>query len=161
MNFFDQRDCWSSQIIANGAKEYLEAAKQLQENPLTGPKPYWFCVFQSIELSLKAYLRGCGLSKEDLKSRKFGHKIGALLQQADEHGLKELVSLDDQERAIINETGELYNSKVFQYREAGWTSVPYAYLGTALAEKIYEAIKPFAKERMEYHYDKETAVTKN
>ena len=65
-------------MISNGARDYLAAAKTLQENPLTASHPYWFCIFQSIELSLKAFLRGKGLSKEQLKKRELGHRLRAL-----------------------------------------------------------------------------------
>jgi len=41
----------------------------------------------AVELYLKAFLLHCGLSEEELRSKKFGHKLQALLGAAEERGL--------------------------------------------------------------------------
>ena len=158
MNISEIKDRWSSQIISNGARDYLDAAKSLQPDPLTAPHPFWFCIFQSIELSLKAFLRGSGYSKEDLKDRGLGHRLSALYEAANLHGLKEVLNLLPEEEVIVCTVGEMYSKKVFQYAETGWISVPYAFTAYSLAEKIFGATRPFAQAMREFHYDKITAV---
>ena len=44
--------------------------------------PYYFLLGQSIELSLKAFLMGRGVSLYVLSSRKYGHDLKALLDEA-------------------------------------------------------------------------------
>ena len=145
-------------MIANGASDYLVAAKALRSNPLNAPHPYWFCVFQSIELSFKAYLRGKGFSKEDLKSAKLGHRLRALYELAKSHDLKDVVALTCDEEIIVCDAGEMYSKKVFQYTEAAWKSLPYAYQAYAVAEKLLTAIRPFAERQRTLHHEKPTAV---
>ena len=145
-------------MIANGAESYLNAARALQSDQLTGPHPFWFCVFQSIELSLKSFLRGKGRSKEELKARVLGHRLAALYDLAKDDGLAEFVTLTDEEATLVCVVGEMYSRKVFQYTEVGWLHLPYAYHALALAEKLYSAIRPFAEAQRAFHHDKPTAV---
>ena len=158
MNFFEDKDRWSSQMISNGARNYLDAAKSLQPNPLIAPHPFWFCIFQSIELSLKAFLRGKGYSKKQLKAHELGHHLAALYDAAKLHGLDEVVSLSSDEEALVRDVGEMYSSKVFQYAEAGWSSLPYAYQGYAVGERFFTATRHFAEAQRTHHHDKPTAV---
>jgi hypothetical protein len=44
--------------------------------------PYYFLLGQSIELSLKAFLLGRGVPLKELRSRKYGHNLETLLDEA-------------------------------------------------------------------------------
>jgi len=145
-------------MIANGALSYLDAARVLQADPLAASNPFWFCVFQSVELSLKSFLRAKGRSKEELKARDLGHRLAALYTLAQTDGLSEHVTLTEDEAALVCAVGEMYSRKVFQYTEVGWIELPYAYQAVALAEKLYLAIRPFAEAQRTFHHDKSTAV---
>jgi HEPN domain-containing protein len=147
-------------MISNGALEYLKAAKKLQENPLVSPKPFWFCVFQSIELSLKSFLRGKGFAKKKLKESPYGHNLIELMSAAETNDLQSLIELTEEDRAILSVTGSMYSSKVFQYTEVGWKSLPYSKDALKLAERLYESTREFAESMREFHHGKDTAITK-
>lgn len=143
-------------MISNGASAYLDAAAKLQQNPLTGSHPFWFAVFQSIELSLKAFLRAKGLSKKEIKG--LNHNIAKIVDRAGDEDLAAVIELTPEEELILRETGALYNSKVFQYSEYGLKSVPYARDGIDLAKRIFEAVRPIAIANRTLHHGKDTAV---
>jgi hypothetical protein len=144
-------------MISNGASAYLDAAAKLLENdPLTGSHPYWFTVFQSIELSLKSFLRAKGLSQKEIKV--LNHSIAMILDKANGNGFANLIELTPDEDLVLRETGELYYAKVFQYSEYGMKSVPYAEFGILLAKKIFEAIRPIAIANRTFHHGKNTAI---
>lgn len=82
--------------LARYAYEYLEAAifvikgkvSEQQSGPLfIAPVPAYFLGLHSIELSLKAYLRHCGVTIRELRSKKYGHDIQACYRKAKELGL--------------------------------------------------------------------------
>lgn len=145
-------------IISNGAAEYLEAAKKLMVDPVSAPHPFWFCAFQSIELSLKAFLRGKGFSKEQLKSRDLGHKLDVLYKESVANALADHVTLTVAEESVVCEVGAMYCQKVFQYTETGWSTLPFAHVALDLAEKLYLGIRPFAEAQRTAHHDSPTAV---
>lgn len=153
-----ENDRWSSQLISNGAKRYLTAAQKLTSDPLKGEQPFWFCACQSIELSLKSFLRAKGLTKEMLKSNEMGHRLDHLLNEAEIYGFKETVPLSNEERRIIMHCGEMYAKKAFQYSEAGWSELPYAYQILAIAEKIFSGTRPTAESGRTFHHGKASSV---
>mgnify|MGYP006097278469 CR=1 FL=1 len=158
MNFFENRDLWSSRMISNGALDYLKATKTLQTNPIFADYPYYFCAFQSIELSLKAFLRAKGMTKNEMKG-KFGHSIRKLYERAKKEGLSDLIELTEEDEGMLLQCGELFTQKVYQYTEVGMKSVITPVKITQIMENLYNAIRPFAEEMNDIHFDKPTAVT--
>jgi len=75
------------------AADFLDAAKQFKTSRPFSPVPYYL-LCHSIELSLKCFLLGKGVSKEELKDfRKYGHHLIKLITQARELGIDSLVTI--------------------------------------------------------------------
>jgi hypothetical protein len=158
MNVGEKGDRWSSQLISKGAFRYLKAANKLCENPLTADHPFWFCVCQSIELSLKSYLRAKGFTKEKLKAWDVGHNLEELLRLARQSNFDEVMVLTTLEQAIVSDCGKMYASKAFQYSEAGWSSLPFSKDALAVAERIASLTRPVAEAGRTFHHGKNSAV---
>jgi hypothetical protein len=97
------------------ADAYLKAAKALPEPtaPFEPVRPFLVC--HSIELSLKAFLSLRGAKMIEMMESGLGHKLEALLQEAIERGLNDLVSLTDSQRNAIHQATTYYAGKVFEY----------------------------------------------
>ena len=67
-----------------GGAEYLQAAASLSKDILV---PKYILIFHSIELFLKAFLSNKGVPIGELKSRKFGHDLVRLFEDASANGL--------------------------------------------------------------------------
>jgi len=121
---------------------------------LRGPysTPAYYLVSHSIELSLKAFLRGTGISVSELSSRKFGHNLDALLKTARENNLNdhlELGSTDVEAIFLINQT---YKGKEFEYLVPGASSHP-SYMQLCItAHKLIAGLKDFSNmDRKKHH----------
>jgi HEPN domain-containing protein len=80
-------DRLNSMRIHTSAREYLKAASDLFNHGWTDPiPPIVFLIGQSIELSLKAFLRGAGFADSQL--RKINHDIEEAFRVAKENGLE-------------------------------------------------------------------------
>lgn len=73
-------DRYTSMGISNDAEEFLEAARILRSKKGSTFAPLYFVTAQSVELSLKGYLRGTGWSDKQLRS--LGHDLNKCLQAA-------------------------------------------------------------------------------
>lgn len=100
-----------------GAKKFLEAARVVVEHE--GPQERgWhpvgkFLACQSIELSLKAFLRLRGATMADVE--RYGHRIAELLAEARKYNLKEFVKLTGNELKEIRKASKYYQDHVFRY----------------------------------------------
>ncbi len=83
-----------------GAGEFYNVA--LRVTPTDGP-PQYVLIFHAIELALKAFLIGKGLTIANLKKRPFGHNLVNLYATAQQHGLRLSVPDADKFLAWINE----------------------------------------------------------
>ena len=71
------------------ANELLVAAELVLNRAVGISLPAYFLFGRSVELSLKAFFLGCGLTFNELKSRrKFGHNLAALLDEAQRYDLQ-------------------------------------------------------------------------
>jgi len=86
--------------------------------------PFHFLIYQSIELSLKAYLLKKGITVAELKGKKYGHDVKKILDASLENGLKDHVALDQTHIAVIKIANEEYRNKRFQYIQTGSMTVP-------------------------------------
>jgi|SRR5579872_858816 len=94
----------------NTAETYWKSAEALYRAKVKAShslSPILFLYYHAIELYLKAFLRGHGLSAAKLRSKKFGHQICCLSDKAAQLGLsyadedKEVFSLMSTTDAII------------------------------------------------------------
>jgi HEPN domain-containing protein len=100
-----------------GAKKFQEAAEVVvvHEGPQeTGWHPVGkFLACQSIELSLKAFLRLRGATNSEVEW--YGHRIAELLARARENNLREFLKLSGDELKEIRKASKYYEDQIFRY----------------------------------------------
>ena len=100
-----------------GAKKFLEAARVVvaHEGPQeTGWHPVGkFLACQSIELSLKAFLRLRGATNADVEQ--YRHRIAELLAEARKNNLREYLRLSGNELNEIRKASKYYQHQIFRY----------------------------------------------
>jgi len=149
-------DRYTSMGISNDAREFLEAAQLVRrEKPVTF-RPTYFLVCQSLELSLKAYLRGSGYSDEQL--RRIGHNLDQCVSAAKATGVEGYVRLSEADIAAVAAINPYYQFKDFQYSVSGYKSFPHPDVLMELAERLWQGLRPFCEQRRDYHVGKSTAV---
>jgi hypothetical protein len=142
--------------ISNDAREFLDAAHLVRrENPVWFT-PTYFLVCQSIELSLKVFLRGSGYSAKQL--RRLGHDLDACITAARAAGVESHVSLSEADVAAVGVINAYYYSKDLQYSTSGYKSYPPPESLLALAERLWESLRTFCIEQRDYHAGKGTAI---
>jgi hypothetical protein len=83
------------------AKEFFEAAQLVLSRCDSVSLPSYFLLGRSIELALKAFLLSRGLNARELKSRKYGHDLDALLNKAILLGIEDELSITDLEKGVL------------------------------------------------------------
>lgn len=101
------------------AREFLTAAELVLNRTSEVSLPAYFLLGRSAELSLKAFLLVRGMTLKELRSRKYGHDLEALLKEATKRGLENEVSIQDVERGVLELLNYDYSEKRFEYRIAG------------------------------------------
>jgi hypothetical protein len=101
------------------AERFLNAARALPPGsvPFEPVRPYLVC--HSIELGLKAFLSLQGSAMLALSEGPYAHNLEAILQKADEKGLRASVSLAPRQRSAIRHANTYYSGKVFEYPAIG------------------------------------------
>src|SRR4051812_33328340 len=115
-------DRYTSMGISNDAEQFLEAARILRSQKGATFAPLYFLACQSIELSMKGYLRGAGWSDKQL--RQVGHDLNKCLQAAIAHGIESHVALSQLDADIIGMINPYYEGKDLQYSRAGHKTYP-------------------------------------
>ena len=150
------KDRFTSMGISNDARDFLEAAKIVRTQKPETFRPTYFLACQSIELSLKAYLRATGSGEADLK--KLGHNLEKCVDSARNAGIEDHVTFSDIDMTLIALANPHYSYKDFQYSITGYKSLPRINLLVELAERLWQSVRSFCVERREYHFDKPTAI---
>jgi hypothetical protein len=102
--------------------------------------PAHFLLGRSIELSLKAFLLHHGFLVDDLRKKKLGHNLRALLEQARRRGLERHIKLEAVDFGAIQLLSYDYAEKRLEYRvTAGTYYLP-------LPPKIWTIARKFAYE---------------
>jgi HEPN domain-containing protein len=140
----------------NYAYEYFKAGVIVHESAKTNTDPIYFLIGHSIELCLKAYLRGSGLSIEQLK--KLGHNLDKLLEEAKAHGVASLVEISEEFRTIIAYLNSYYCIKPFEYIESGTKTLPRIEDLSKRVGELLATTKDFCMEHRDLHCGKPTAV---
>jgi len=134
-------------------REYLDAARRAHPPPTTKLEelrvghstPAFFLVGHSIELALKAFLLGSRVSEEELKHRRLGHNLTALLTRAQALKLASEVALTEEETATIQMLDGIYSAKELEYRVVGMRTFPPYALIFAVADKLCTGLLPFVE----------------
>jgi hypothetical protein len=119
------------------AETYFAAAKALPTPtvPFEPVRPYLVC--HAIELGLKAFLSLKGHQMVTLAEGQFGHKLSAILNEAESMGLLHAVPLTTAHREAIKGAESYYAGKVFEYPAVGEALA--AYPGMPSLAVLYEA----------------------
>ncbi|WP_129047002.1 hypothetical protein [Oleiharenicola lentus] len=150
-------DRLSSARIATSASAFLDAGVVLAAAKKQHSLPVYFLFGQSIELSLKSFLRGKGYSKKRL--RDISHDLALALTKASQEGIDEFLKISADDSELIASLGFHYRSKDLQYTEVG-LKAPYPDIKDveSFAKKLLAAVRPFADQNLKAHYGKSTAV---
>lgn len=125
------------------AQEFFSAADLVLNKAVGVSIPAYFLLGRSIELSLKAFLLHKGVPIEELRSRKYGHDLVALLRSAKELDLSKHtdIELDGLETGVIELLSFDYKEKRFEYRTTGTYCLPYIEVTWSSARKLANAIE--------------------
>jgi hypothetical protein len=132
--------------LARFAHDYYDSARALESRDckrvfsLVSPMPSLYLIGRSIELALKAYLLGNGLTLSKLRSKNFGHNLIACLKKANELGLESLVSFHPAERGALDLLNTLYASKQLEYIVTGEKFIPTFGLVESFAKKLIRVV---------------------
>lgn len=132
----------SPMVLWNRAKEFFDAASLVhsENNRLLGP--IYFLACQSIELSLKAYLRGCGATIDYLK-RDIGHDLTKALCVALVNDLDKVVPVSREDQKVLNAMNQYYASKDLQYPKAGFKTYPLPKAILKMARRLVTGTEEF------------------
>jgi hypothetical protein len=130
----------------NRAKEFAEAARILAD--AVGDQlslPAYYLWGHSIELSLKAFLFGCGVPLRKLKSKSLGHNLKALVDEAVRHNINKEVHLSKRELLEIYAMNYEYMAKNFEYHETDAYDLPSKDRTKRIAEKLISLLEHTVK----------------
>lgn len=117
------------------AEEYFEAGKVVQVAAKGRiSRPAYYLYTHGIELALKAYLRGCGFTLDQLKC--MGHDIGQILAEATACDLLEETGLDRNEVGALLRIGPYYRNKELEYTKIGFKRYPILSLLESAGKKL-------------------------
>lgn len=144
----DDRDSRTTAIgLARYAKEYLEAAIVVDQelgvkrSPFyISPIPAYFLLTHAIELTLKAYLRGAGLSVRQLQG--VGHDLDALLAKANELGLGDCHTFTAEDNEAFAFLVAANSHHRFRYIQTGETRLPFWSVAEPLAVRLHQSVAP-------------------
>lgn len=130
------------------ATDFLTSAKNFPPSDRFSPVPY-YCYCRAIELCLKAFLLGKGISKDDLKNRKqFGHDLVKLVDHAMKLGVTELVDLSKARLECVGKANDYYAAKGFEYFDLhnavrGYSGLPTLALLDELASELVSRLEQY------------------
>ncbi|MEC9493049.1 hypothetical protein [Flexistipes sp.] len=152
-------DRTSSMGLWRYANEFYESARLIRniKGKLFVPSYYLIC--HSIELALKAFLRGCGKELDFLKNV-LGHDLKKCLDEARNNNLSEYVKISSKFETSIEVVNPYYMSKQFEYITSGIKTLPDIDDIDILIEgtsQIIKDIKKFCVEKRKLHYKTDSA----
>ena len=133
------------------AKDYLEAGYAVTTSMprAHAPTPAYYLYCHSIELALKAYLRGTGASIKDLK--RIGHDLSKAYKKALGTGLKDKCTLTPEQIGAIELVNPIYSKKEFEYIKVGFRTLPNIDVLYSTAISLIHGIKQFCYEQRSIH----------
>lgn len=150
-------DRLNSMMIWNNAKQFFEAAQILHKEKQDIFFPTYFLLGQSIELSLKGFLRGIGAPENDLR-KNLNHNLDRSLQEANKKGLQKLATITEKDEAIIALLNVSYQSKDLQYTLSGFKRLPIIDDVFDITKKLLNGTKTHCRQNRKQHFGKPTAV---
>lgn len=134
--------------LLKDAKEFLAAAELILNRSAEVSLPSYFLLGRSVELSLKAFLLASGMSRNDLKSRKYGHDLEALFSEAKIRGIESEISINDIQFGVFELLNYDYSGKRFEYRVSGETyRLPMIDVTVSVARKLANCLQQYCANR--------------
>ena len=133
------------------AKAYLDAAKTVvstSDKELV-PTPVYYLVCHSIELILKAFLRGSGEELEGLK--KIGHDLNRCLNKAEKKGINQYYCFTQSQKEAIDLINDYYGSKELEYISTGSKTFPKYKILDEIADGLLASLRGYCRENMNIH----------
>ena len=106
--------------------------------------PYYSLAGQSIELLLKAFLMGRGISLEELR-KNYGHSLLELLKESRRRKLGKEVELKPYHLGVIDLLSYEYKRRRFQYYESGMMYLPELKFLMEVNENLALGLEPFCR----------------
>ncbi|MBO1273235.1 hypothetical protein J3L11_16460 [Shewanella sp. 4t3-1-2LB] len=129
------------------SQEFLEAADLVLRDKTEVSFPGYFLLGRSLELAFKAFLLKKGLSIKKLRSKEYGHNLGALLKASMENGLAQIVLFEPIEVGTIQLLSHDYMQKRLEYRETGQTYyLPFIDVTHRVAHRLAHGLSEFCAE---------------
>jgi len=98
------------------AQEFWAAADLVLNRAEGVSLPAYFLLGRSIELSLKAFLLHKGMPISELRKKRYGHNLRALLAESRAQGIERFVELEAIDAGVIDLLSYDYEAKRFEYR---------------------------------------------
>lgn len=149
-------DRLTSMGISNAARKFLDATKALRAKHTPIFTPAYFTICQSIELSLKAFLRGSGFSDKQL--RKLGHDLIKALNESQKFSLDNYFKLSTEDAQILDKINQYYYSKDLQYITSGYKSFPHIDALIDFGDRLWHSTRDFCEKTRNIHDGMVTAV---
>ena len=135
------------------ASEFLAAALKVQPVAATAAAELrqpvsltaYYLVGHSIELSLKAFLLGRGVSLNKLRNKPYGHNLATLLGEARRRKLGNLAKLSRQDMAVLDVLNECYGVKELEYAFTGARRLPHFSVAVSLAKHLLDSLAPYCR----------------
>ena len=127
------------------AKTYAAAGDVVNREGLVVPT--YFLHGHSIELSLKAFLRGAGFTLQQLQQ--IGHDLNKALESAEAHGLRRFVEFSDADAVVINLLTQGYKDKELEYMVTGVKNLPRLDLLSSLSNRLVGSLESYCYDRID------------
>lgn len=125
-------------------KDFAVAGRATWEaNGRRANAPGYYLLGHSIELVLKAYLRGRGKSIKALQN--IGHDLELAIREAEKESLSSYVTLEKKHQAAIRILNPHYSKKKLEYIESGFKRYPDFENLLSTTEHLLEALHGFCR----------------
>ena len=132
------------------AKSYLDAAKVVAaSNQDLPPVPAYYLVCHSIELVLKAFLRGAGKELETL--RQIGHNLIRCIEKAEAEGINTHYRFTLHQKSAVELINDYYHQKELEYISTGSKKLPEYKILEAIADGLLVSLKDSCRCNMHLH----------
>jgi len=126
--------------IWHTAESFFNSGVTLKEHG-EATLPIYYNYAHAIELALKAYLFGAGLSEKKL--RDLGHDLEEVFREAEGLGLENIIELKDVDIEVIKMINPYYCSKELEYYKRGIMRLPELGYMHSTAEILIQGLKKF------------------
>ena len=132
------------------SSEFLRAGVAVLEaegDSLVMPLCYLYC--HSLELAFKAFLRGSGMTLDELI--RIGHDLKKACEEARAAGLDRNYKLSSVDLETVRGVSDYYRCKQFEYIVTGTMRLPLPGNIKYLLENLLPAIEPFCQQQKKRH----------